>query len=376
GIYGANFQPQNLSTSSLTHVLYAFANINTDGTVVSSDSYADTGKHYPGDSWDDTGNDAYGVVKQLYILKQNNRTLKVLLSIGGWSYSAKFPPVAANAGYRQQFASSAVQMMVDYGMDGIDIDWEYPANTEEANNFVLLLQAVRAALDNYSIQHALGYRFMISIACPAGPANYMMMNLAGMDQYVDAWNLMAYDYAGGWDSTTGHQANLYYNPSLPLSTKYNTEQAVLYYLAQGIAPTKLTLGMPLYGRSFESTGGLGQPYSGVGTGSMEAGVWLYKELPRAGASENWDTAAGASWSYDPGTGELITYDNARSAANKARYVLQRGLGGAFFWEASGDRGGAQSLVGAVAGGLGWLDGRKNNLVYPTSQYDNIRSGVV
>jgi chitinase len=77
--------------------------------------------------------------------------------------------------------------MIDYGFDGIDIDWEYPANAVEAQNFVLLLQAVRSALDNYSSQHNLTYRFLITVASPAGPSNYQMMDLKGMYQYVDAW---------------------------------------------------------------------------------------------------------------------------------------------------------------------------------------------
>lgn len=113
--------------------------------------------------------------------------MKTLLSIGGWTYSPKFVPVAASATGRQTFASSAIQLMVDYGFDGVDIDWEYPSNPEEAQNFVLLLQAVRKALDDYSSQHSLNYRFLITVASPAGPMNYVKMDLAGMDKYVDSW---------------------------------------------------------------------------------------------------------------------------------------------------------------------------------------------
>jgi chitinase len=311
----------------------------------------------------------------LYLLKKKNRSMKVLLSIGGWTYSPKFPAIAATDAGRQKFASSAVTLVKDWGFDGIDIDWEYPANPTEAQNFILLLKACRQALDQYAQQSAPGYHFLITVASPAGSQNYNNMDMAGMNPWVDAWNLMAYDYAGSWDSTSGHQANLYANSANPASTKFNTDQAVHDYLAKGIPANKIVMGLPLYGRSFESTNGLGQPYNGVGQGSTQAGVWLYRDLPRAGATEMYDNVAKASYSYDASSKGLISYDNVGSAITKAQYLKQKGLGGAVFWEASGDKTGASSLVGTLATQMGALDSTQNLLSYPASQYDNIRAGM-
>ena len=96
--------------------------------------------------------------------------------------------------------------------------------------------------------------------------------------------------------------------------------------------------------------------------------------------ERWDDEAHAAYSYDPGSRELISYDNVRSATDKAAYIRDRGgggggLGGAFFWEASGDRRDDRSLIKTMAAKLGKLETSQNNLKYPTSQYENIRKGM-
>lgn len=174
------------------------------------------------------------------------------------------------------------------------------------------------------------------------------MNLKAMDGYLDFWNLMAYDYAGSWDAKAGHQSNLYPSGSDPSSTPFSTAKAIDYYRKQGISPSKIVLGMPLYGRAFASTDGVGQPFSGTGEGSWEQGVWDFKALPQQGAKEVTDKQIGASWSYDAEKRLMVSYDTNELAEQKAEYIKKEHLGGAMWWESSGDKKGEESLIGTVS----------------------------
>ncbi|KFY50799.1 hypothetical protein V495_00090 [Pseudogymnoascus sp. VKM F-4514 (FW-929)] len=449
----------------LTHVLYSFANIRQSGTVYLSDEWADLQIHWPGDSWNDVGNNVYGCVKQLFLHKKKNRNMKTLLSIGGWTYSINFPvdswndvgnnvygcvkqlflhkkknrhmktllsiggwtysinfPVpASTAAGRKEFARSSVKLVADLGFDGLDIDWEYPANEAEATNMVLILKFLRSfdtvlnrrivvcigktvvalgtskyfvwhlhdncreELDAYAAKHAPGYHFLVTIASPGGPQNYNKMHMKEMDAYLDAWHLMAYclkefarvgyDYAGSWDKVAGHQANLYPSINNPASTPYSTDFAVKEYIAAGVTSSKIVIGMPIYGRSFEATAGLGKPFTGIGSGTWENGVWDYTDLPRAGATEFHDNQAVAAYSYDPVTKELISYDTPVEISTKSEYVKSKGLGGAMFWETSSDFTGSKSLISTAASKFGALESSQNLLSYPASVYENLKAGM-
>ena len=93
-----------------------------------------------------------------------------------------------------------------------------------------------------------------------------------MNDYIDTWNLIAYDYAGSWSSLIGHDANLYPSTSDPNATPFSTDRAIIDYMAAGIPPNKIIVGIPLYGRLFEGTNGLGQSFNSIGSGSWENGV--------------------------------------------------------------------------------------------------------
>ncbi|KAF2259983.1 chitinase 18-7 [Lojkania enalia] len=393
GIYGRNYHPQDIPADKLTHVLYAFADNRETGEVILTDTWSDVEKHYANDSWNDVGKNMYGCLKQINLLKKRNRNLKLLLSVGGWTYAHErkhFDGPASTPQGRKIFADSCVRLIKDYGFDGIDIDWEYPQNPEQGEQLLLLLQEIRHAMDAYAnhlAAHSHRYdhgqepkpHFMLSIAAPAGESNYKNLPLGRLASVLDFINLMGYDFAGSWDHHSGHQANLYASRSCPTCTPFNIHSVIQNYVAAGVPPCKIVLGMPLYGRAFSNTKGIGQSFSGVGEGSFEAGVWDFKALPRPGASEHIDEESGASYCYDGNSQTLVSYDNVAIAKRKAEYIRQHNLGGAMWWELSGDRTDEGSIVTNVVRELGGQDGRKmeqqpNWLRFPDSQYENMRAG--
>ncbi|PPQ98625.1 hypothetical protein CVT24_003958 [Panaeolus cyanescens] len=384
GIYGRKFPPSLIPAKDLTHILYAFANVKPDtGEVYLSDLWADQDIHYPGDSWNDVGNNLYGNFKAIYNLKKQNRHLKVLLSIGGWTYSPSFHPVVVNPTLRAKFVQSSLKLLEDYGLDGLDVDYEYPTDAAQAKGYVDLLKEMRAALDAHSKKQGPSCKFLLTIAAPCGPEHYQKLQIAEMDKHLDFWNLMAYDFAGSWDPVSGHQANLF-------NGTINASAAVDHYIASGVARDKLVLGIPLYGRSFLNTDGVGKPFSGLGPGTWESGVYDYRALPLPGSTVNHDKKSVASWSYDATKKELISFDSEDVAKWKGQYIKRENLGGSMFWELSGDKGSSRdgmqtgpgkdpqpgrSLVAIVKDAMGGLEKSNNWLTYKDSKFDNMRKGM-
>lgn len=366
------YRPQDMPVDKLTHVLYSFAVPNDNGTLHFTNDYADfnkalgPGENAPGN--EQKPDELRGALEQMYVLKKSNRNMKSLLSIGGFTHSIQFPKFALDPAGRKHFVDSAISMMKDFGMDGIDIDWEYPSNSAEGTAFTALLRELRAEMDAYSARSAAGYHFEITAAVGGGWSALSNLDFAGMDSVLDAWHLMSYDFKGGfWSHTSGHHANL--RMSSPAVTDISVEGMVDTYLSHNIPSNKLVLGFPLYGQAFLNTEGLGAPSSG---GSGEG--YEYKGLPHPGAQEFYDAESGAAYSYDAAKKELVSYDTPQTARAKAEYLKNKGLGGSMWWELSNDKAGEGSLVNAVSDTLGGMEWKENQLCYPESKYRNIREG--
>jgi chitinase len=327
--------PEEVNVSQLTRINYAFANIK-NGEIVEG---------FPHDA------ENFAILNQL---KRTNPSLKILISVGGWTWSGGFSNAALTPHSRDHFISSAIRFIDRYKLDGIDIDWEYPGqpgngNTfrpEDKRNYTLLLAELRQRLDRE--QTRLGRHLYTSIATGASQKFLDNTEMEKVQHYVDTINLMTYDfYVGG--PMTGHDAPLFHNPADPKNV--SADHTLDLYLQAGVLEKKIVLGVPFYGRSWgevpDTNNGLFQP------GKPARGVhFSYPDLPNllaTGYVRYWDAVASVPYLYNPQKKIFVTYEDPQSLARKCRYVRERHLAGLMFWEYSNDSTGI--LLEAVHAGL-------------------------
>jgi len=363
GIAGRGYRVTHIPGNLLTHINYAFGVISPqEDKCVLGDPVADVQKFYgANESFDhkpDLKDALHGAFGQFLKLKKQYPHLKVMISIGGWNGSARFSDVALTEESRNKFVDSCVNLYFrKYPgvFDGVDIDWEYPVSggaqsgrLEDKHNFTLLLAEFRRQLDLQG--QADGEQYLLTIAAPAGPATYANLELDQIHKVLNWINLMTYDFHGAWDAITNFNSPLFKSstdpsPDLVMRNKFNVDAAVQAYLAAGIPPEKLVIGVPFYGRGWQGVPdinhGLYQPATGAAPGRFEPGVFTYSEIkinylptyPRY-----WQDEAKVPWIYDPTKGIMITYEDPKSVALKADYVNTNHLSGMMFWELSNDGG--------------------------------------
>ncbi|WP_333779130.1 glycoside hydrolase family 18 chitinase [Streptomyces sp. IBSBF 3136] len=358
GIYGRNYNVKNLVTSGsaakITHINYAFGNV-TNGQCAIGDSYADYDKAFTADqsvsgvadTWDQP---LRGNFNQLRELKAKYPNLKVIWSFGGWTWSGGFAQAAANP---TAFAQSCYNLVEDPRwadvFDGIDIDWEYPnacglsCDTSGAAAFKNVMSALRAKF---------GSKALVTAAVTAdGSAGGKIeaADYAGASQYVDWYNVMTYDFFGAWDAkgpTAPHSPLTSYS-GIP-KDGFTTADAMAKYKAAGVPASKLLIGIGFYGRGWtgvtqDAPGGTA---TGPAAGTYEQGIEDYKVLKASCPATG--TVAGTAYAHCGSN--WWSYDTPATIASKMTWAKNQGLGGAFFWEFSGDTSNGE-LVSAINSGL-------------------------
>ncbi|MFF7641382.1 glycosyl hydrolase family 18 protein [Streptomyces canus] len=358
GVYGRNYHVKNLvtsgSASKITHINYAFGNVK-DGKCVVDDTYAAYDKAYTADqsvsgaadTWDQP---LRGNFNQLRELKAKYPHIKVLYSFGGWTYSGGFAQAAANPA---AFAASCKSVIEDPRwadvFDGIDIDWEYPnacgltCDTSGAAAFKNLMGALRSEF---------GPNYLVTAAITADGTSGGKIDAAdygGASQYVDWYNVMTYDYFGAFNAQgpTAPHSPLTSYAGIP-TAGFDSADAIAKLKSKGVASKKLLLGIGFYGRGWTGVtqAAPGGSATGAAPGTYEAGIEDYKVLKTSCPATG--TIAGTAYAYCGNN--WWSYDTPATIAGKMTWARNQGLGGAFFWEFSGDTAGGE-LVSAINSGL-------------------------
>jgi chitinase len=330
--------PGEIAAEKVTHVNYAFANLEAGRLV----------EGFPRDAEN---------FKVLAGLRRAHPHLKVLVSVGGWTWSGGFSDMALTAERRRRFVESAVAFARRHHLDGIDVDWEYPGlpgagNThrpEDKANFTALLRELRAALDREG--RRADRRYLLTFAAGAFPDFLARTEMARVHPLVDYVNLMTYDFREPQgDPVAGHHANLFAHPGD--AKQLSADRAVRDFLAAGVPREKLVLGVPFYGRAWAQVEprdkGLYQP-GRAPTERVDARHANVPALRAQGFERVWDPVAQAPFLWHAEKRVFVSYEDEESLARKALYVREHGLAGMMFWEYSVDPGG--TLLGAIAAGL-------------------------
>jgi len=395
GIYGRSFFVKNLDTSGaaskLTHINYAFANVGQDGRCFEAniagqgDAWADyqrpVGAPESVDGVADAPDQALkGNFNQLRKLKAKHPGLKVLISLGGWTWSKWFSDAVLTEASREAFVASCIDLFIKGNLpqlgsveggpgsaagvfDGIDLDWEWPGSEgnpgnvirpEDKRNFTKAVAEFRRQLDALGREHDRHYE--LTAFLPAAPAKMD----AGYEartifRDLDFATVQGYDFHGTWEATTNHQSALFQPRGQTVLPDFTADLAIDSWIARGAPRSKLVLGMPLYGRGWTGVppvnNGLFQPSTGPAPGTWEAGVEDYKVLTtKVGApfTVYRDNRAGFAWLFDGST--FWTYDDPVVMRLKTAYIKRRGLGGAMVWSLDADTADAE-LVSAIHAGL-------------------------
>ncbi|WUH24096.1 glycosyl hydrolase family 18 protein [Streptomyces sp. NBC_00448] len=402
GIYGRQYFVKNLDTSGaagkLDVINYAFGNIDptnltclngvTKGTTAdpedpnqgdgAGDADADYGRAFPASqSVNGQADDGWGKLRgnfnQLKELKAKYPNLKVVMSLGGWTYSKYFSDVAATDASRKKFVQSCIDMYIKGNLpetegaggpgvaagifDGFDLDWEWPGSpdghpgnhwsTADKANFTALIAEFRTELDALGGDHKL-----LTAFTPADPKKIDAgWDLPQVSKNLDIENIQGYDFHGSgsdnsWEpNRTGDQANLYPDPNSPYPNDFSVDSAVQTYLDAGVSPRKLTIGLPFYGRGWQQVTGGGangewQSANGAAPGQFaeEAGTRGYNNLVTSvpGLTVHHNDQTVATYGYTGEGGQWWSFDDAWSIGKKAAYIKSKHLLGAMIWEMSGD----------------------------------------
>ncbi|MEU8616909.1 glycoside hydrolase family 18 chitinase [Streptomyces sp. NPDC048623] len=358
GVYGRNYHVKNIvtsgSASKITHINYAFGNV-TNGRCAIGDSYADYDKAYTADQSVDGVADTWdqplrGNFNQLRKLKKAYPNIKVIWSFGGWTWSGGFGQAVQNP---TAFAQSCYDLVEDPRwadvFDGIDLDWEYPnacglsCDTSGPAAFKNMMQAMRAKFGANGIVTAA----VTADASTGGKID--ATDYAGAAQYMNWFNVMTYDFFGAWaaQGPTAPHSPLTSYAGIP-QQGFNSAEAIAKYKAKGVPANKLLLGIGFYGRGWtgvtqDAPGGTA---TGPAAGTYEQGIEDYKVLKNSCPATG--TVAGTAYAHC-GT-NWWSYDTPATVNSKMSWAKNQGLGGAFFWEFSGDSSNGE-LVGAINTGL-------------------------
>lgn len=241
--------------------------------------------------------------------------------------------IAASASLRETFANNIVDMINQYGFDGVDIDWETPLDSEKTR-FTALMKVVYEKVKANNPNH------LVTTAITGGMWQPPRYDLTNSNQYLDYINLMTY----GMTNSNGQYQNPLYRSTVndykaflagrTLGSASIDESVQFLKNTYGVLYDKIIVGLAFYGiRQIRTYDAVNNTYSSWGrSGSVYYNDIVLNYLSNDDYIKRYDTNAGVPYIVKADGTEFISYDNPRSILEKTAYVIEQGLGGVMFWE--------------------------------------------
>jgi chitinase len=315
----------NIDFTAVTHIVHFSLVPNPDGSLNS------------------TANGLNPEASSDLITRAHAAGKRVLVCIGGAESQRGFQGATSPANLTN-FVNNLVGFMNSHGYDGLDVDWE-PLPVSDAaqyTNFINELHAALAKVPSPKLMTAAVAAYPVWGDLPA--PSYSM--LASVQNQLDQINIMAYDLSGPYDGwITWFNAPIYDGGTRFAGTHEllpSLDGAVSNFISNGMAASKLGVGIPFYGCAWTGGSGGNVPHGGV---TLPRQNWKnapvfapvnYKTLLTTYSESNsyhWDASSQAAYlSLTNGNNKFISFDDPRSCEAKVDYARKRGLGGIMIWE--------------------------------------------
>lgn len=277
-------------------------------------------------------------------LKQVNPDTKFVLSVGGYGMDGFSD--ASLGGNRFTFTQNMINLVKEMDLDGIDIDWEFPAfdawatqkaRAEDTENFTYLMKELRAKLNMLPHKNK---KYILSFAAGTQDWYFDNVELNEVEKYVDYINVMTYDLTGKWSDTTGFNSNLYRDAEG--WAKESVDDIIQKYLKRGIDSKKILMGIPAYSygwtdvKSEDGRNGMFSPGKPIDIDKEDLSYKMIQQkyLNKNGFKRYYDEQAKAAYLFDGNI--FITYEDLEAVKEKIAYIQENDLAGAMIWEYSQD----------------------------------------
>ena len=285
-------------------------------------------------------------------LAARKQGVRVVLSIQGYGDESKnFKDAASTPENRAIFIKNIVDVVDKYHFNGVDLDWEYPGwftpskKDSDAEEFTALCEELNTALKEKNPD------YLLTAAIPGGAEGHNRYNLKECSKHLDYIHLMTYDLEAS--SKVYHHTALYGNLGKGTASNASVAESVEIFTLKGVPAEKIVIGIAFYGKytipAKSANAGLGgdssnQKYTTLTYGSIKS---TFLSRVGDGVTEYWDSVCYAPYLYDSAYNYFITYENAKSINEKAKFMRKNKLAGIMIWELGEDSSDGELMAAVV-----------------------------